>query len=137
MNRLAFGLIGALICGHAMAAGDFRCLRSAGPGNPIRLQFDIESDHAGSVTYQKGSGPIPIKLLKEQERTRGPNGRPSEFAATWQEMTPDGPGGTYVVVSQGALISQFRYVRKSDGRSISFQDDPDSVTDEGCTWNIR
>ena len=140
MNRLFWGLIGVLVCSHAMAdEADFRCFRSAGPTSSVRLQFVIQTEKVGSgyVVTQKGSGPIPIKLLQEKELNRGPGGRPSEVEAKWQEITPNGRGGTYIVVSQGALISKFRYIRKKDGKNFLFEEDTDTVTENGCVWNIN
>jgi len=119
--------------------GDFRCFRSAGASSSLRLQFVFQTDKpdTGTVVYQNGSGPIPVKLLAEKELNRGPQGRPSEIEARWQEITPDGRGGTYVVVSQGAVISAFRYIRKTDGKSFVFNEDTGAVADKGCTWNTR
>jgi len=140
MNKHFCGLIGILMCNHAMAdEDDFRCFRSADPKSSLRLQFVIqaEKDGSGYVIYQKGSGPIPIKRLKEKELHRGPSGRPSEFEATWQEISPNGLGGMYRVVSQGALISKFRYIRKKDGKTILFEEDTGAAAEHGCVWNIN
>ena len=140
MNKLFCGLIGVLMCSHAKAdEGDFRCFRSANPKSSLRLQFVFQTEKVGSgyVIYQKGGGPIPIELLKEKELNRGPSGRPSEFEARWQEISPDGLGGMYIVVSQGALISKFRYIRKKDGKNFLFEEDTDAVTENGCVWNIN
>ena len=101
---------------------DFRCVKSIGLKSPLRLQFVIQADKdkLGYVSYQNGSGAIPVKLLKEKELKKVPGGRPSEFESQWQETTHDGTGGEYVVVSQGALISEFRYnQKKKTGRYFS------------------
>ena len=101
---------------------DFRCFKSIGLKSPHRLQFVIQADKdkLGYVSYQNGSGAIPVKLLKEKELKKVSGGRPSEFESQWQETTHDGTGGEYVVVSQGALISEFRYnQKKKTGRYFS------------------
>lgn len=115
--------------------GHVRCLRSIGLTTPLRLQLGILSDSndRGYVLYQGGSGRIPLKLLKVTELRRVYGGRPSEFETQWIEMSPNGSGGRYVYVNQGAIIDDFRYIRK-DGRVFKFVDDLDAFTDDGCTW---
>ncbi len=112
-----------------------RCLRSIGLNTPLRLQLGLssESDAGGYVLYQGGSGRIPLKLLKVTELRRVYGGRPSEFETQWVEMPPSGSGGRYVYVNQGAIIDDFRYIRR-DGRVFSFVDDPDAYADDRCTW---
>ncbi len=116
MNKLFGVLVGLLVCNCVVAdENDFRCLKSIGLKTPLRLQFVFRSDKndLGYVTYQHGSGPIAVKKTKEKELKRPPGGRPSEIETQWQEITSDGTGGTYFVVSQGALITEFRYLRKN------------------------
>ncbi len=130
-------LVGVLACSAVFAdQNDFRCLKSIGPKSPLRLQFVLRTDKPddGYVIYQNGSGSIPVKKLKVKELRRGPDGRPSEFETEWEEVTSDGGGGTYVVVSQGARINGFRYIRKKDGKTFKFEEDPDAVTEKGCDW---
>jgi len=136
-------LIGVLFVVFAVSSAladqnDFRCLKSVGLKNTLRIQFVFQSDQddAGYVIYQNGSAPIPVKRLKEKEVKRVPGGRPSEFEAQWKEMTPDGNGGTYVFVSQGALIDNFRYIRK-DGKVFRFVEDIDASADNGCKWATK
>ena len=61
---------------------------------------------------------------------------PSQFEIGWTEITPDGNGGTYVFISQGAIIDNFRYMRK-DGKVFRFEEDVDASGDNGCTWAKR
>jgi hypothetical protein len=139
MKKLFRVLIGVLMSSQAMAdENDFRCFRSADPKSSLRLQFVFQTGKEGSgyVIYQKGGGPIAIKLLKEKELHRGPSGRPSEIEATWRETSLDGSGGTYIVVSQGALISKFRYIRKKDGKNFLFEEDAAAANENGCVWKI-
>jgi hypothetical protein len=113
-----------------------RCLRSIGVQPLIRIQFDVgsDSDSNGSVLYQGGTGPIPLKLLKVTELRRGVGGRPSEFETQWLEWTgPASSVGRYVYTNQGALIDDFRYIRK-DGRIFKFVDDADALNVGRCTW---
>jgi len=140
MNRLLWIMLGLLAC-SAVAAdeNDFRCLKSVGLKNPLRLQFTFPAGTAdsGFVTYQSGSGRIPVRRIEEKELRRVPGGRPSAFQTRWEEVTPDGSGGTYVVVTQGALLEEFRYIRKKDGRIFKFEEDLDASTDKGCEWNTK
>jgi hypothetical protein len=140
MNKLiGVFVIGFLAVSSAIAdQNDFRCLKSVGLKNTLRLQFVIRSDKddVGSVIYQNGGRPIPVKRLKERELKRVPGGRPSEFETQWQEITSDGTGGRYVYVSQGALIDNFRYIRK-DGRVFRFVEDLDASADNGCEWGTK
>jgi hypothetical protein len=112
-----------------------RCLRSIGLKTPLRLQLGIssETDDRGYVLYQGGSGRIPLKLLKVTELRKVYGGRPSEFETQWVEMPPSGSGGRYIYINQGAIIDDFRYIRK-DGRVFKFVDDPDAYADDRCTW---
>ena len=114
---------------------DFRCFKSVGLKNTLKIQFVFlsDKDDLGYVIYQSGSAPIPVKKLEEKELKRVPGGRPSEFEMQWRENISDGTGGTYVFVSQGALIDNFRYIRK-DGRMFRFVEDIDASTDNGCKW---
>lgn len=118
---------------------DFRCLKSVGLKNPVRLQFTFraDKDDLGYVTYQRGSGRIQVKKISEKELQRVPGGRPSEFEMTWQEITPEGPGGRYVMVSQGARIYDFRYTGKNNGKVLKFEEDLEAFTEKGCNWISR
>ena len=139
MNKLFGILIVILVCTSAAAdENDFRCLKSIGVKTPLRLQFVFQTDKpdVGYVIYQNGSRPIEMKKLKEREVRRVPGGRPSEFETQWREVTSDGTGGTYVFVSQGAHIDNFRYIRK-DGKIFRFVEDLDASTDNGCEWATK
>ena len=139
MNRLIAVLIGFLAISSAFAdENDFRCFKSVGLKKPVRLQFvfQAEKEGVGYVRYETGTGPIQVKRLKERELRRVANGRPSEFETTWLELVPKGAGGTYLVVSQGALIDDFRYIRP-DGKTFRFEEDLEASTEEGCRWSAR
>jgi len=139
MNKLFGVLIAILVCTSVAAdENDFRCLKSIGVKTPLRLQFVFQTDKPdmGYVIYQNGSRPIAVKKLKEREVRRVPGGRPSEFETQWREVTSDGTGGTYVFVSQGAHIDNFRYIRK-DGKIFRFVEDLDASTDTGCEWATK
>jgi len=140
VNKLFSVLVGVLMCSSVVAyENDFRCFKSIDLKHPLKLQFifQTDKDKVGSVSYQNGGGAIPVKLKKEKELKRVPGGRPSEFESHWQETTSDGTGGTYVVVSQGALIREFRYIRKKDGKIFQFEEDIEASTERGCDWNPK
>jgi len=82
-----------------------RCLRSIGVQPLLRIQFGLGSD----------------------------SDRPSEFETQWLELTGPASAGRYVYTSEGALIDDFRYIRK-DGRIFKFVDDADALDVGRCTW---
>jgi hypothetical protein len=130
-------LVGFFLASSVMAnGGDYRCMKSVGLKNPIKLRFAFPPDNTGigNVTYQRGSGSIKVKMLKQKESNRG-KGRPSEFESHWSEINSDGSGGTYIMVTQGARIYDFKYVRKKDGKIFNFEEDLDAFTDNGCEWS--
>jgi len=140
MNKLFGVLIAILVCTSAAAdENDFRCLKSIGVKTPVRLQFVFETDKpdVGYVIYQNGGKPIAVKRLKEREMRGAPGGRPSVTEAQWEEITSDGTGGKYIIVSQGARISEFRYIRKKDGKIFKFEEDMDASTEKGCEWKKK
>jgi len=137
MNKLIGLVFGVLLASPVSAdENDFRCLKSVGLKNPLRLQFTYVTDQedVGNVAYKNGSGRIAIRRIKETQLRRGPGGRPSEFETRWQEVAPEGSAGTYIVVSQGALLSEFRYVRQKDGKQFRFEEDSEASTENGCNW---
>ena len=78
-----------------------------------------------------------MKIIKEREVQRVRGGRPSEIEAQWEEITSDDTGGKYIIVSQGAQIYEFRYIRKKDGKIFKFEEDLEASTEEGCKWNKK
>ena len=119
---------------------DFRCLKSIGVKTPFRLQFVFTAEgkpDVGYVIYQNGNKPITIKMIKEREVRRVKGGGASEYEAQWEEITSDGTGGKYIVVSQGARINEFRYIRKKDGKQFKFEEDLETITEKGCKWNKK
>lgn len=140
MNKLFGVLIAILVCTSAAAdVNDFRCLKSTGEKTPIRLQFVFQTDKpdVGYVIYQNGSKPIAVKRLKEREAQRVTGGRPAVTEAQWEEIASDGTGGKYIIVSQGARIYEFRYIRKKDGKLFKFEEDIEASTENGCKWNKK
>ena len=137
MNKLLGVLMVILFCTVAAAdENDFRCLKSTGLKTPLRLQFVFANDKpdAGYVIYQNGNRPIAVKMIKEREVRRIKGGRPSEIEAQWEEITSDGTGGKYIIVSQGARINEFRYLRKKDGKVFKFEEDVEAWTEKKCEW---
>src|SRR6266571_7570591 len=140
MNKLLGVLVGILVSNSVVAnENDFRCLKSIDVKTPLRLQFIFRTDKTdlGYVIYQHGSGPIAVKKTKEKGLKKAPGGRPSEIETQWQEIASDGTGGTYFVVSQGALITECRYLRKKDGKILMFEEDIDASAENGCEWNAK
>ncbi|MDE1463680.1 hypothetical protein [Spartinivicinus poritis] len=117
---------------------EFRCLKSVGLNSSIKLQFNFPTDNEnfGYVSYQKGSGKIPVKNTKEESKEISV-GRPLEFTREWEEVTSDGTGGKYILVSQGGLIYEFKYIRKKDGKVYSFEEDYQAIAENGCQWSTN
>ncbi len=133
MKNILGLLLGTLLCAGAAADdSDIRCFVSNGPGKPIRLQltFPKEGGGHGTVRYQRGSAAIPIKAVDEITLEAVP-GRPWTFQTDWQEMLAG--GGTYVVVSHGTRIYEFRYI-KANGKTFAFREEPEAVAEHGCRW---
>jgi len=131
-------VIWVVLANSAMAdVNDFRCFKSIDLKNTLRLQFVFRTnkDDAGYVIYQSGSGPIPVKLMKETELRRV-SGRPSLFETRWREISSTDTGGAYAYENQGAIIDNFRYLRK-DGKVFRFVDDSEGATDNGCAWTPK
>ncbi len=140
MKKLSGVLFASLLCGNAWAGeDDFRCLVSVGMKNPIRLQFVFPGDNSdiGHVTYQNGSGALPVKRISERTVEEVPGGRPWLFESVWEENAKDGGGGKYVIQTQGARIEEFKYIRKKDGRVFKFEEDPYSTGEEKCEWKAK
>ena len=140
MNRLV-GILVIVFLAASSAVADqdnFRCYKSVGLKNTLRIQFAFQSvnDDVGYVIYEGGSARIPVKRLKEKELKRLPGERPSVFETRWREITSDGTGGTYVYVSQGAIVYDFRYIR-NDGKVFRFVADLGAPADNGCAWATK
>lgn len=88
----------------------------------------------GYVRYENGSAHIPVKLIKTESEETAP-GRPMTFTTTWKELTPG--GGTYTVVSQGANVYGFTFVRAKDRKTFEFEQDLEAHEENGCRWNKR
>ena len=138
MKKLTGLIVGALLSSGAIAdENDFRCLVSLGLKKIIKLQFDFPAgkQDLGYVTYQNGSGRVPVKKINMKETRIVPGGRPSEYETEWEEIIPDSSGGKYILVSQGARIYEFKYIRKKDGKVFDFKEDLESFSDNSCEWN--
>jgi hypothetical protein len=114
---------------------EFRCFESTGRKSPIQLQFDFseEGKEAGSVTYRKGAGSIPVERISDTTIEAGPEGRPDMVRVVWQERSPQGKGGRYLMDSQGAVVYRMEYLRK-DGKSFAFKEVDEVHGDEACEW---
>lgn len=137
--RLGLVVLTALACARAVAGpDDFRCFKSVGHPPPIRLQIDFSGANEGYVTYEHGSGRIHV-VNSETHELRAPPERPGEFTMRWQEQIPQktqgASGGEYVMTSQGARVSDFRYLRAKDRKVFRFEEDLPASGENACTWN--
>jgi hypothetical protein len=137
LMQLLLLLFVVLLCKPATADDtDFRCLKSVGLKKSVRLQFTFraDKDNLGYVNYQHGTGRIQVRKTGEREVQRGLGDRPGEFETTWEEVTIGASSGNYIMVSQGARLYNFRYIRKKDGKQLKFEEDLEAFTDKGCEW---
>ncbi|MBS0566429.1 MAG: hypothetical protein JSS59_03305 [Proteobacteria bacterium] len=135
MKRLLLFTLAVFACNEALAsADDFRCFKSIDHQPPIRLQIDFADAKGGYVTYERGKGKIPVALT-EDKVIRATRDRPNEGMMRWKEDATVGAGGEYVMVSQGARVSDFRYIRKTDGKVFHFEEDLQASGENACTWN--
>lgn len=134
-SAVAFLLLalGAWGCAHALEPDDFRCFKSTDVQPPIRLELVLADgpDHDSYVVYEHGHGRIALKQFEEKEIAAAGD-RPGEFRMRWHEAGAD--GGEYVMTSQGARVSDFRYVRKRDGKVFRFEEDLAASGQHGCDW---
>lgn len=139
MDKIFF-LLPGLVIGSAVLASenDFRCLRSLGPDSAARLQFSFPNANQdpGFITHANAGRDIPVKRRTEKTVEERHHGRPSVFKTEWEEAGANGPGGTYVIMSQGALIYEFKYLSR-DGEIIEFEVDRDAMSEAGCRWNAK
>lgn len=90
----------------------------------------------GHVTYQHGSGRIAVRLVARHAVEMAED-RPLEFTTTWKETGQTGTPGTYTVVTQGARIYGFTFVRGRDGRQFEFEEDLAATGERRCEWRDR
>jgi hypothetical protein len=119
-------------------AVDFRCL-SGGSNNSIHLEWrtfiDVPTKWTTSyVRYKSSPMPIPL-VLKYEEATQKPAGRPWEFTEVWLEVVEGKITGEYEVVSQGAMIYSFSYKNYRTGRVVDFGQDDGAFAEDGCQWH--
>ena len=128
-------MLALLACGHAVASpDDFRCFKSIDHKPPIRLEFDFAGDNDGYVTYEHGHGKIHVVNVETKE-VRDAGDRPGEFRMHWKEQVDGSAGGEYILRSQGARVSDFRYIRNKDGKVFRFEEDVQASGENACTWN--
>lgn len=127
----------SMLAPAAMADPDaFRCFESVGVKPPIRLEivFPGANDQGGYVRYEHGGERIPIVSVATDLAAPMPKDRPGEFVSTFREVAPGGSGGEYVMTSQGAVVYDFRYIRKRDGKVFRFKEDGSASGEDSCTW---
>ena len=130
-------LVTQLAIAEERVAVDFRCL-SGGPNDSIRLEWrtfiDVPTKWIGAyVKYKNSQKPISL-VLRTEEATQKPDGRPWEFTSTWLEIVQGRITGEYEVVSQGANIYSFVYRNKRNGKSIDLIQDNAAYDVDNCKW---
>lgn len=113
---------------------DFRCFKSINHQPPIRLEIAFTDAKGGLVTYEHGHGRIPV-VLTDNTVVHATQDRPDETIMRWTEDSTVGAGGEYVMISQGARVFAFRYVRKKDGKVFQFEEDLEASGENSCTWD--
>jgi len=119
-------------------AVDFRCLTTNG-NNPIQLEWRVfseaESKWASSyVKYKNSTQVIPL-VLRSEEATEQPEGRPWEITSVWLEIFEGKISGEYEIITQGANIYGFLYTNLRNGKKTSFIQDNAAFDEAGCKWD--
>lgn len=117
---------------------DFRCLTTGGE-KPIRLEWRLFSEPASQwtsayVKYKDAKQVIPL-VLRTNETTQKPAGRPWEFTSVWTEVVNGKISGEYEITSQGANIYGFTYKNLRTGKVVQFFQDNDASEESECKWN--
>lgn len=139
MKHLTIAVLAIAASGGAWAAPeDFRCFRTKNTSPPIFLQFEFprHKDAVGYVSYRRGSGRIPVRLVATETMETSPD-RPLEFTTTWKETGQGGAPGTYTMVTQGARVYGFTFVRGKDKREFEFEEDLAAADGPRCAWRDR
>jgi hypothetical protein len=114
------------------------CFVSEGSESVTRLKFvfpDSETE-LGEVRYEKGHGAIKIKRVKEVELARHGD-RSSEVQTNFVELLKQGEGGSYEVVTQGAVVLSLKFVPRTKAKALSFRHETDAEGEDGCGWQSR
>lgn len=128
--------VGTLSPAAQAGPDDFRCFKSVGIEPPVRLEivFPDAHDQDGYVLYERGGRKIPIVEVASNLAAPMPMNRPGEFVSTFRETATNGSGGEYVMTSQGAVVYDFRYIRRRDGKVFRFEEDVQASGEQACTW---
>lgn len=97
-----------------------------------RIELPMKGRH-GKVTYQRGSGHIPL-LLAKTKKEMGDGQRPLEFTELWLEKPKNrsSPTGEYHITSQGTNINLVEYTNYKMKYSITFETNIGDSIAEKC-----
>lgn len=115
-------VLGLSIMDVALCSDQSICLIGYANLKTIRLKLTLGSQP--TVQYFGQKEKTNIVLLKEEELKRNQD-RPSLFQTEWEEVYKGQKTGRYIMVSQGAVIYHFVYLRHSDQKVFFFEQDPD------------
>ena len=131
-------LLAIIVLPAARAGTRSICFISEGTKRATRLRFDFPDSESelGEVHYEKGHGAIKIKRLKEIEVARHGD-RPSEVQTNFVEILDKGEGGTYQIVTQGAIVLGLKFLPRAKGKPIAFKHDEDGGGEDECGWKAK
>lgn len=93
---------------------------------PVKVRLIIKNDDFKNpkIQYYGHKEQIPLSFLREEELRRNQNG-PSLLQQEWEERYNNEKTGRYVMVSQGAVVNHFIYIRYRDMKVFVFDQDPE------------
>lgn len=91
---------------------------------PIKVKLIIKNDDFKNpkIQYYGQKEQIPLSFLREEALRRNKGG-PSLMQQEWEERYNNKKTGRYIMVSQGAVVNHFIYIRYSDMKVFVFDQD--------------
>lgn len=101
----------------------------------IRLQLTLpdEGSKLGKIKYENGSNEIGIQRVKEHILS-GSKTIPATVRTEFAEIVDGKRVGTYLLVTQGAVVGELTYKQLRKKKFYKFYDDPDSYINDSCSW---
>lgn len=125
-----------LYFGINQATAQVLCLKSEKIKDKcIRLQLTLpeEGSKLGKIKYENGSNEIEIQRIKE-EVLSGSKTIPATVRTEFAEIIDGKLVGTYLLVTQGAVVGELTYKQLRKKKFYKFFDDPDSYINDSCSW---
>ena len=101
----------------------------------IRLQLTLpeEGSKLGKIKYENGSNELGIQRIKEHILS-GSKAIPATVRTEFAEIIDGKRVGTYLLITQGAVVGELSYKQLRKKKVYKFFDDPDSYINDSCSW---